>query len=41
MFKWIKKAGKSIHSYMESVAEENTKQYGNKKLDCCDINKNK
>ncbi|WP_278245033.1 MULTISPECIES: LDCC motif putative metal-binding protein [Proteiniclasticum] len=26
---------------LERIAESNKKQYGNKKLDCCDLNKQK
>jgi hypothetical protein len=30
---------KKINSWMESLAESNKKEYGNKKLDCCGLNK--
>jgi len=39
MFKWTNAIRNSLRRYMESIAEENNKQYGNKRLDCCDLKK--
>lgn len=36
MFKRIKK---SINKFLEELAKENQKEFGNGKIDCCDLNK--
>ena len=38
MFKAIKD---KIHKWMNSMADENQEQFGDKKLDCCGLNKEK
>jgi hypothetical protein len=35
----FKKLGRRINHYFEHLAEANEKAYGNKRLDCCDMNK--
>jgi hypothetical protein len=34
-----KRIKKSINHYLESMAEENKKSFGNGRLDCCQLNK--
>lgn len=38
MFKKIKM---KIRKLLEQIAKENKNSYGNKKIDCCDLNKSK
>ncbi len=35
----FKKLGQRINHYFDRLAEANEKAYGNKRLDCCDMNK--
>ncbi len=38
---FFKRLKKKWNRYLERMAESNKKQYGNNKLDCCDLNKKK
>ncbi|MBN1797062.1 MAG: hypothetical protein JW822_00680 [Spirochaetales bacterium] len=38
MKKFFKRIGKKLNAYFERLAESNNKLYGNKRLDCCDMN---
>lgn len=31
---------RKINRFLENVAKENQKSFGNQKLDCCDLNRN-
>jgi hypothetical protein len=38
MKKLLRKIRKRINAYVERLAESNRKYYGDKRLDCCDMN---
>ncbi|MCK4978850.1 MAG: hypothetical protein KAS62_00570 [Candidatus Delongbacteria bacterium] len=41
MFKFIKRIKESIDKMLLRMAETNRKEFGSKRMDCCDINKPK